>query len=223
MNTLKLEAYNTIKERIIQCEYPPNCLLNEEWLKEELRISRTPIRDALSRLEQESLIQILPRRGIMVKGVSPDEVEQVFEMRMLIEPYSLKKYGQIIDKEIFRGMEASFSLNPEETLNDVIHKGDDEFHHLFINASKNVYIIEAYKSVYNQNIRLRILSGNLGKDRMLQSQKEHRAITRHCLKGNWDQAAILLGEHLVKSKEASYNAINNIQILLRRQGKHSPH
>ena len=188
MDTLKFQAYTTIKEKIIHCEYPPNSLLNEERLKEELEISRTPIRDALSRLEQESLIQILPRRGIMVRGISPDEVEQVYDMRLLIEPYALKKYGKKIDRKILAEMDAFFSRKSAELANEAIHKKDDEFHDLFIKASGNIYIIEAYKFVYIQNFRLRILSGNLGRERMRDSRIEHQEIIRWCLKEKWGRA-----------------------------------
>ena len=52
---LKTLAYKTIKQKIVTCEYAPGMYLNEEILTEELKISRTPIRDALSRLEQEGL------------------------------------------------------------------------------------------------------------------------------------------------------------------------
>ena len=216
MNTLKLEAYNTIKERIILCEYPPNSLLSEEKLKAELKISRTPIRDALSRLEQESLIQIIPRKGILIRGITPDEVEQVFEMRMLIEPHAIKKYGHTVDREILGEMESFFSRDPEDLSLDAIHKKDDEFHQLFVSVSKNAYIIEAYKFAYIQNIRLRILSGNLGNDRIKKSQNEHMEITKWCLKENWDKAANQLNEHLLNSREASLISINNLQVLLRR-------
>lgn len=53
--TLKQHAYNIIKDKIINCEYAPSALLNEEMLKEDVQASRTPIRDALGRLEQEGL------------------------------------------------------------------------------------------------------------------------------------------------------------------------
>lgn len=54
--TLKQHAYNIIKDKIINCEYAPSALLNEEMLKEDVQASRTPIRDALGRLEQEGLV-----------------------------------------------------------------------------------------------------------------------------------------------------------------------
>ena len=66
--SLKQQAYNIIKNKIITCEYPPNFLLNEEKLKDEIGASRTPIRDALSRLEQENLVHILPKKESWLPG-----------------------------------------------------------------------------------------------------------------------------------------------------------
>ena len=54
---LKTQAYNTIRQKIVTCEYAPGTFLNEELLTTELGLSRTPVRDALSRLEQEGLIE----------------------------------------------------------------------------------------------------------------------------------------------------------------------
>lgn len=61
---LKTQAYNTIRQKIVTCEYAPGTFLNEELLTTELGLSRTPVRDALSRLEQEELIEIKPKKAL---------------------------------------------------------------------------------------------------------------------------------------------------------------
>ena len=94
--SLKQQAYDEIKRKIVTCEYAPNTLLNEELLREELHVSRTPIRDALSRLEQKGLITILPKKGIMVSSLSINDINMVFEVRMMYEPYALLHYGSRI-------------------------------------------------------------------------------------------------------------------------------
>ena len=63
---LKQIAYETIKSKIIHCEYKPNDILSEMMLMEEIDASRTPIREALNMLAQEQLVQIIPKKGIMV-------------------------------------------------------------------------------------------------------------------------------------------------------------
>ena len=92
--SLKLQAYQYLKTKILNCEYRPNEFLNEQKLCAEMgNISRTPMRDALGRLEQEGLITILPKKGLMVSGITEDDVHSMFEMRLLVEPYALRTYG----------------------------------------------------------------------------------------------------------------------------------
>ncbi|MFP3042317.1 GntR family transcriptional regulator [Treponema primitia] len=214
--SLKLQAYTTIKEKILSCEYPPNILLKEERLCEDIQASRTPIRDALSRLEQESLIQILPKRGIIVAGISLEEVEQIYELRLLIEPYALERYGETIDQGVYKKLKDFFTRSSKKFSLDEIHKKDDEFHHMFISAAKNAYLTQAYQYPYIQNIRLRILSGTLGTPRIEKSQKEHCEITQYCLEKSWKKAAKALRVHLLHSKEISYSIITKLQLLLNR-------
>ena len=74
---LKTQAYNTIRQKIVTCEYAPGTFLNEELLTTELGLSRTPVRDALSRLEQEGLIEIKPKKGIIVMPLSINTINMI--------------------------------------------------------------------------------------------------------------------------------------------------
>ena len=106
--SLKLQAYQYLKTKILNCEYRPNEFLNEQKLCAEMgNISRTPMRDALGRLEQEGLITILPKKGLMVSGITEEDVHSMFEMRLLVEPYALRTYGNLIPRE---QLEAYLSL-----------------------------------------------------------------------------------------------------------------
>ena len=76
--SLKLQAYQYLKTKILNCEYRPNEFLNEQKLCAEMgNISRTPMRDALGRLEQEGLITILPKKGLMVSGITEEDVHSM--------------------------------------------------------------------------------------------------------------------------------------------------
>lgn len=97
--TLKDEAYTLIKRRIITCEYRPNTFLNEADLIADLDASRTPIREALNKLEQEGFVEILPKKGVMVTGLTLSEINQTFEARILLEPFIVENYMDRIDKD----------------------------------------------------------------------------------------------------------------------------
>jgi DNA-binding GntR family transcriptional regulator len=211
MASLKLYAYNTIKQKIIRCQYPPNSLLNEEILKNDLHVSRTPIRDALSRLEQEYLIKILPKRGILITGITIEEVNRIFEMRLLIEPYVLNKYGSTISPGIYSEFKHFFSRSIHRLPTETVNQKDDDFHSMFINASNNPYLIQAAEFPFVQNVRLRILSANMGKEaRLKSSQNEHLAIIQFCCEKNWKKAAAALDEHLLISKKTTEDVVNNL-------------
>ena len=89
-STLKYSTYEFIKNKIICCEYEPGTFLNEEILCEETGVSRTPVRDALGRLEQEGLVKILPKKGVMISNLSINDMNMTYEFRLLLEPYILK-------------------------------------------------------------------------------------------------------------------------------------
>ena len=90
---LKTLAYNTIRTKIVTCQYAPGTFLNEEQLTTELSLSRTPVRDALGRLEQEGLLEIRTKCGILVRPLTLNDIDMIFEVRMMYEPYVLTHYG----------------------------------------------------------------------------------------------------------------------------------
>ena len=79
------EIYRTIKNRILFLEYNPGQILNENTLAEEFGVSRTPLREVLSRLEWEQLTRILPRTGTMVTEIEFQKMMHVFQIRFEIE------------------------------------------------------------------------------------------------------------------------------------------
>jgi DNA-binding GntR family transcriptional regulator len=202
---LKIEAYRIIKEKILNCEYSPNSFLNEEKLREEIKMSRTPIRDALGRLEQEHLVKIYPKKGFRITDIKKDEIENIFDIRMLVEPYALLRFGCKIDLKILKDFEVFYSQHYDSVSQKKIFDRDDKFHHLFINASKNQYLIRFYNSLFNQLSRVRFLTGYNKFQRLEESKKEHLTILRFCLRKDWAKAAGVLRTHLERSKESAYH------------------
>ena len=90
---LKKYAYNEIKDKIVNCIYAPGSLLNEQILASELNISRTPIREALSHLQEEGLITIMPKKGILVSNITISDMSQIYQVRLEVEPFVVKLSG----------------------------------------------------------------------------------------------------------------------------------
>ena len=87
-HTLAEQAYAKLKRDIVGCRHRPGSLINEGELAALYGMSKTPIREALSLLEREGFIQVLPRRGTLVKTIELEDIQNTFLLRMLIEPES---------------------------------------------------------------------------------------------------------------------------------------
>lgn len=205
---LKTLAYNSIKHKIITCRYAPGTFLNEELLTDELNISRTPIRDALSRLEQEGLIEIMPKKGISVKSLTMKDINMIFEIRFMYEPYILKTYNSTLTEEKLEEFYRIFSTPNADSEqfknNDYYYELDSAFHQMLVDTCPNIYIKQTYSLIQTQSERFRFMTGNISNNRLEDTFREHNEIIEACLQKNWDSAESLLLLHLEESKKATF-------------------
>lgn len=206
---LKEKAYAIIKNKIICCEYRPGQFLNEQELRESVGASRTPIREALNKLEQEGLLEILPKRGVLVRDITLQEVNAIFEIRCMIEPYVLETYGHLTAlsdiQELNRKIHGS-GCEPD-TLND--YDLDHCLHETLVRACDNPYIIELMAKIFAQNQRLRILSGQNLEYRLRETALEHEQILYWLEQRQPYKAAEAMREHLKQAREAAVNMMAN--------------
>lgn len=204
---LKHQAYETIRNNIIQCIYAPNTIITEEMIRAQVDASRTPIRDALSRLEQEGLIRILPKKGIFITELSFKELNMLYETRLLLEPYCVLHYGNRIPQETYLTyyqLYSAFQEDPDKTPYDY-ETMDAAFHCLFIDSSQNSYFINMYSTIESQIARTRTLTGMISGNRLTQTIEEHLEIVKAALKEDWEGAADAMIRHLNYSKESYFN------------------
>lgn len=84
-------AYNYIKKRILLCDYAPGQLLSEKEIVGELKMSRTPVRQAFNRLAGENLVTIILKKGILISHVSETKMKEISEIRTLLEKLIMEK------------------------------------------------------------------------------------------------------------------------------------
>ena len=201
---LKNKAYQIIKERIISCDYKPNTFLNEADLIEEIDASRTPIREALNKLEQEGFVQIIPKKGVMVTGLTLVEINQTFEARILLEPFIINNYMNRIDRdaliEIQKASEQLIQTAPST-------KTPEEFCCL-----DNKFFNDMLDHIYDQNQRIRLFSGQDIWERHIEAAREHIELIRYILNDQKEEASAAITLHLIKSKEAAVNSLFQKQI-----------
>ena len=203
---LKHQAYDLIKNNIIHCIYAPDTIITEEMIQADINASRTPIRDALSRLEQEGMIHILPKRGILVTEMSIRELNMLYEMRFLLEPYCIRTYGMRISPEKYLEYNEKYNRFLEDPEAEYSYEEmDASFHRMMINSSQNTYIINQYSTMEMQISRSRYMTGRASVSRRQSTIREHLAITRAALKEEWDDAAEAMLVHLKRSKDTYFD------------------
>ena len=208
--SLKLQAYKYLKTKILNCEYRPNEFLNEQKLCAEMgNISRTPMRDALGRLEQEGLITILPKKGLMVSGITEEDVHSMFEMRLLVEPYALRMYGDRIPREELEHY--TEMMHHPEHIGDFCDS-DDAFHEMLMSTLPNKYLRSAYDRITGLNTRFRIMTGKVSMINQEQTCEEHLEILDAALAEDWDRAADALQRHLEMARDKAEGVIKVIRL-----------
>jgi len=175
LRELVLEA---IREAIINGSLKPRERLMEIQMAEELGVSRTPIREALRKLELEGFIVMVPRKGAYVADISTKDIADVFEIRASLEGLAAALAAERATEEELEFMERCLVIKAEAIANadfDKLVDIDTKFHEAIYKASRNERLVSIVNNLREQIQRLRTTSLSVP-GRMYQSLKEHRAI-----------------------------------------------
>jgi DNA-binding GntR family transcriptional regulator len=201
--SLRGKIYNSIRENILSGKYAPGESLIEKRLAEELNVSRTPIREAIRQLELEGLVESIPNKGATVKGISNKDMEDIYQIRMVLEGLAAKwAIEQITDEEIKR-LSESYELMEFYTSKadiDAISRLNTEFHDIIYAATKSVVLQHILKDfqIYVKWARHESLSSLGRKETAL---KEHLAILKAFKDRNSKDAEKFLTLHVENSSK----------------------
>src|SRR5215472_5618738 len=144
-------AYNSIKEYILEGRLDENSRLTEEFLSTQLGISKSPIREALNRLETEGLIRIEPRKGAYLRRLSVDEVAELYDLREALEAHAVRTAR--LTPPLLADLRQS--LKRQRALlkaNDRTHyiEEDVHFHAQLAQATGNAHLCAVLENIQNQ-------------------------------------------------------------------------
>ena len=195
------QVFDKLENDIIQGVYPKGEILTELKLVEQLGVSRTPIRDALRRLEQERLIADTGK-GSLVLGITDDDLLDIMNIRERIEGlvafYAAKNIspeGAAELKHLTDLQDFYFSKHDAEHLRQV----DDEFHDAICRLSKRTVMSDTLTPLHRKTRRYRRLAME-DWDRTTQTTKEHFAIYQAIVAGDAPLAKKLMKEHILHAK-----------------------
>ncbi len=153
--SLKERAYQLIKHRIITCAFKPGESLNEAVVADMLKLGRTPVNQAFDRLRLEALVDVIPRKGIVVRNIDFDEVLQISEARLLNETYAVRLAAERASTAEIAAMREV--LAEAARLNEEVERFimlDREFHMMIANAARNEVLSDILLNLNERSLRL---------------------------------------------------------------------
>ena len=190
------QAYMALRQKIVRLDFAPGDVLREDELRVLLGIGRTPIREALQRLQREHFVTVIPRRGMFVSGIEVSELSMLFETRAVLEPYAARLAALRGTSEQWDDMEATLARTTNPSLDDEDQLAlDRRCHEIIWAASGNRFLLDTLDMLYAQSDRLWHLYLADVSD-MQHAVDEHQAILGALRSGDGDTVAELLETHV---------------------------
>ncbi len=199
---LRERVYSGIKNSILTGELEPHTRLIEENLAEAMRASRTPVREAFRKLEEEGLIYRRPRGGYAVKGVTEEDVDEIFGLRSVLEGYAGFLAASRITREelkslkdIIRQQEACLkNLRAEEFI-----ELDTQFHDVLHRAAKNARLYALLQGLRDSMYRYRVMILRYHPDPGV-AVEDHKKTVQGMKARNARQVEALIRRHMNRGK-----------------------
>ena len=201
----KDRVYAYVKERILDGGYPGGELLSEGEVADALEVSRTPVREAFLLLEAEGLMRLYPKRGALVVPVSPAEVRDVMETRMLVERHTAERLAAggpaaaPVIADLHELIARQERLLDEGDLTGFV-AADRAFHHAIVAAAGNAILTRISDSLRDRQRRM--VAATVARDPELPRRfvEEHRGILAAIEAGDAGLAVRRVDEHLERSR-----------------------
>ena len=191
-------VFNTLRRAILKGELEPGERLMEIALANKLGVSRTPIREAIRKLELEGLVVMIPRKGAEVARITEKDLRDVLEVRTSLEKLAIElACDRITEDDIYdlklacKNFEESFG---KDALTTIAEK-DVAFHDIIFRSTKNARLIQILNNLREQMYRYRLeyLKDTQSHDRLVE---EHQRIVDAIIDKNKEEAVRLIQEHI---------------------------
>ena len=192
------EAYEEIRRRIVNNEYPPAHQVLEHELAADLGMSRTPVREALIRLENEKFVQIIPRHGMRVVPLSLSDLRDVYEVLTALELAAVERLARsepdhrskVALEQALDDMDTALKKRDF----DGWVKADERFHRMVLDMCGNARLASMAFMLWDQGHRARLTTVRL-RPALETSNREHRGVVDAIRRGDWREAVAKHAKH----------------------------
>jgi len=207
-------VFESLREAIIGGRLKPGERLMEAQLAEELGVSRTPVREAIRKLELEGFVAMLPRKGAYVSGISLKDIVDVFEIRAALEALAAGLAAERITEEELDQMERyllkASEASDEDNLSAFVAV-DTGFHELIYKASRNQRLFQIVTLLQEQVQRFRTVSLSQP-GRFKDAIEEHRQIIEAISERNVELAQSLAKEHIENAEQSMLQSLKEVDV-----------
>ncbi|WGD29735.1 GntR family transcriptional regulator [Ancylobacter sp. WKF20] len=196
--SLTEHAYQLIKERIISAKYVPGQFLQEARICADLKLGRTPVHQALHRLHQEGLLDIIPRKGILIRTESLAEIFMALEARMLIEPYFAEQCAErasTAEMAEIESLMAQYRKLQKDGDKAPMMEVDRRFHAAIAQVGGNSLLVEFLRPIQERMSRMWFLPHWQARDYSV-TEAEHDKLMQALKSRDGKAAADAMREHI---------------------------
>jgi len=215
------EVYAQLKRDVADFKLVPGDRFTENEISERLGVSRTPVRQALFRLQQEGFVEVLFRSGWRVLPFDFDQFEQLYDLRMVLETTAIRRLCEDalrVDHAMLDALAAIWLVPPAARSSDMaqVAEWDEAFHCAIVAAAGNAEMARVHRDV-TERIRIIRRLDFTQQPRIDATYEEHTKILKAVQHKRGDQAAMLLRAH-IETSQAEVRKITLHQVHLARQG-----
>jgi len=207
--SLGQHVFENLKQAIIRGEVPPGDRLVESRLADALDISRTPVREAIHKLEREGLLRKLPKGGFAVMNLSREDIEETFGIRCVLESYAARLAAENYNEEELLPLEEKireFQKCLDKGQLDELPRINTEFHSLFYALSRSPKLIKMINDLRDQIFRFRKIL--LKKDKWAEvSNDDHRKILEAIRERDVNRVERVVKQHIARGQRIVLNAL----------------
>lgn len=209
------QVYDLIKADIVLCQLAPGEEVTEIRLAERYGFGRAPVRAALSRLVQEALVTVVPRRGYVVSPITVKGVQELFELRLVCEPPAVRAAIGHVNIQKLRSLNSYPSATDSSKQNLRFLKSNNEFHMEILTACGNQRLIRILSGLYDEMDRLINLGLFTERDKAVMKVNheaqghQHDGIIAALESGDTAAAEEMTVKHIESSRDLALKAILN--------------
>lgn len=195
-------AYSVIRGQILNGSHVPGTMLGEAALATEIGVSRTPVRVALARLQDEGWIHIYPKRGAIVQGIDERTVSELADARYVLETTAVERASEPMRNRLAEKLGALITQHRAAFAEGDVARFIEltlEFHRGFVEAGDNRVMLEMYSLLSDRHRFTLFMNSRHLLDRSDELIAEHEALVAHLRSGDSAAFAATLREHIAEN------------------------